>query len=99
MITITDEAELDRIQRERQMRYVVRIPKQRPDNVPADWLLVHNHIRHTARTRVGHNGFRAWFAPPNPTLVQCDCGWAAEFGQHYRVHRPKWDPPIEEFKR
>jgi hypothetical protein len=61
------------------------IPKKRPDLIPRNWVLVHNHIRHTPKTRIGVNGFRAWFAPRSRRLVQCDCGWAAEFGEHYRV--------------
>jgi hypothetical protein len=46
-------------------------------------VLVHNHIRRTARSNT--RGFRAWLQPPAANLVECDCGWRPELGSHYRV--------------
>jgi len=48
-------------------------------------VLVHNHIRHNARTRTGTNGFRAWLEKSSPKFVVCKCGWRPEEGTHYRV--------------
>jgi hypothetical protein len=51
----------------------------------------HNDVRHTARTRSGTNGFRAWPvddpAYPAAIYVACNCGWRPELGTHYRVDR------------
>jgi hypothetical protein len=54
---------------------------------PEGMILVHNHIRHGARTRSGTNGFRFWNAAPAPKYVFCDCGWRVDLGVHYRVRR------------
>jgi hypothetical protein len=54
---------------------------------PKGFILFHNHVRHTARTRQGTNGFRAWFSPASDKYVVCDCGWRRELGKHYRVVR------------
>jgi hypothetical protein len=71
-------------------RYFSRVPKV----VPAGRIVVHNHIRHTADTPPGANGFRAWTTPePNLTrdyaVVPCGCDWATHLGTHYRVKRGK----------
>ena len=67
------------------MSYVARIPRQlRPGKV-----LVHNHVRPAGfgpRTPVGTEGFRAWFADPDPEALRaCRCGWAPHLPRHYRV--------------
>jgi len=55
-----------------------------PRAVPRDGrVLVHNHIRHTTKTRCGARGFRAWTQPLAATLVKCSCGWSGL--PHYRV--------------
>jgi hypothetical protein len=59
--------------------YLTRLPKV----LPADRVLVHNHVRPTRR--LGSRGFRAWLSPPSERLTVCRCGWAAELGQHFRV--------------
>ena len=59
-----------------------------PDTVPADRLVVHNHVRPQAR--LGLNGFRAWLYGPDPDpkrVKVCDCGWAPQLPEHYRVAR------------
>jgi hypothetical protein len=57
---------------------------QLPAAVPKGKVLVHNTVRPTRR--LGSRGFRAWLEPPHwPRLELCDCGWAGELGQHYRV--------------
>jgi hypothetical protein len=53
-----------------------------PEVVPAHLVLVHNRVRPTRR--FGARGFRAWLQSSDDSLVPCDCGWAAELGQHYR---------------
>src|SRR4051794_2076385 len=65
----------------RLMTYLDRIPQA----VPADQILVHNHVR-PAR-RLGTNGFRAWLAPRDQAAhyTPCACDWAGELGQHFRV--------------
>jgi hypothetical protein len=54
---------------------------------PAGFVLVHNQIRHSAWTREGTNGFRAWFSPASDNYLVCDCGWRPELGKHHRVIR------------
>ena len=59
-----------------------------PESVPEDRILVHNHVRR--QPRLGQNGFRAWLHGPEPDLDRhevCDCGWAPQFAEHYRVIR------------
>ena len=58
-----------------------------PDSIPANKVLVHNSVRPTRR--LGARGFRAWLSPKDREgLKLCDCGWAPELGQHFRVLRP-----------
>jgi hypothetical protein len=61
------------------LMYIDSVPK----HVPPGTILVHNHIRHSARTPIGLNGFRAWLAYPSPRYVRCRCKWTAT--KHYRV--------------
>ena len=58
-----------------------------PGEVPADLVVVHNSVR-PAR-RLGTRGFRAWLADRSSMdrLEVCDCDWAPELGEHYRVRR------------
>jgi len=69
------------------VRYVSRIPKQ----VPADQVIVHNHVRWPGPgTPLGLNGFRAWLQLLEENPVEaCHCGWAPELPEHYRVVRPR----------
>jgi hypothetical protein len=54
--------------------------------VPAGKVVVHNHVQ-PARV-LGTRGFRAWLsAPDDPDIERCDCEWAPELGEHYRVAR------------
>jgi hypothetical protein len=61
--------------------YLRKIPKA----VPSGFALVHNSVR-PLRT-LGLNGFRAWLEKPCPNdrIEICDCAWAPELGEHYRV--------------
>jgi hypothetical protein len=65
--------------------YLFKIPKSIPDG---RWL-VHNQVTGgiTPHRRSGVNGFRFWLAESSERLERCDCGWAPELGQHYRVRR------------
>jgi hypothetical protein len=57
-----------------------------PAVIPTNRVLVHNNVRPTRR--LGSRGFRAWLSPAGyQHLVACDCDWAPELGQHYRVER------------
>jgi hypothetical protein len=56
---------------------------------PAGYVLMHNHVHHTPRTRMGTNGFRAWWVPADdPSLVVCECGWRPDLGVHFKVRMP-----------
>jgi hypothetical protein len=70
--------------------------EQWPKEVPAGYLLVHNHIMPTRH--IGSRGFRAWLTPVDPArrrfrLALCGCNLAADPGlprlhqldPHYRV--------------
>ena len=67
------------------MQYLDRLPAA----IPAGRVLVHNQARPTRL--LGSSGFRAWLQAPDPDrLYACQCGWASELGQHYRVKaRPR----------
>jgi hypothetical protein len=54
-----------------------------PTKVATGYVLVHNHVRHTTRTRCASNGFRAWHQKPSDKLEPCECGWSGL--PHYRV--------------
>jgi len=63
------------------MRYLFSLP----ESVPSGWVLVHNNVYPVAR-KVGERGSRSWLYPPDlEKLEVCDCGWAPELGEHYRV--------------
>lgn len=66
-------------------RYLQKLPA----SIPADQLLVHNHV--TPTRRLGSRGFRAWLSPreDRPRLAVCNCGWAPELGRHFRVRRAR----------
>ena len=80
----------------RTVRYLTGIPHKA---LPAGHVVVHNHVR-PAR-RLGARGFRAWVAAPDDDeriaryardedgyeVERCDCGWAPELPEHYRVKR------------
>ena len=59
--------------------YLKSLPKQ----IPAGKLLVHNQVK--PAKRLGTGGFRAWLAETDLGIELCNCGWAAELGNHYRV--------------
>jgi hypothetical protein len=64
----------------RGLRYLALLPKTVPDG---EWL-VHNNVRPTSR--LGSRGFRAWLADPDDSRWKlCDCDWAPELGDHYRL--------------
>jgi len=66
------------------VEYLLTLPK--PGEIPAGRVVVHNHVRPTRK--LGSRGFRAFLAAADdPLLESCDCGWAAELGDHYRVRR------------
>jgi hypothetical protein len=63
--------------------------KKLPDEIPEGKILVHNSVR--PQKTLGRNGFRAWLDELSlfvtPAYTKCDCGWAAELGDHYIVNR------------
>ena len=63
------------------IEYLSRIP----ENAPVGKIVVHSHVRPTRR--LGSRGFRAWLDEPSSKYETCSCGWAPEFGIHYRVDR------------
>jgi hypothetical protein len=73
------------LEREHGMEYLDRLPTL----IPPGKALVHNSVRPTRR--LGANGFRAWLVDVdddrNARRVVCDCGFAPELGQHYRMVR------------
>jgi hypothetical protein len=57
-----------------------------PSAIPTGRVLVHNFVRPTRR--LGSRGFRAWLdSADRADLVRCECGWAPELGEHFRVGR------------
>ena len=66
-----------------EMRYVSGIPKQ----MPTGRVVVHNQVRPQGfpNIKLGFNGFRAWTQLLDERLVVCDCGWAPQLEEHYRV--------------
>src|SRR5262245_53643778 len=59
-----------------------------PTGVPTGYMLVHNHIKHSRKTKQGVNGFRAWMQLSSrkpERLESCDCGWSGL--PHYRIKR------------
>lgn len=70
----------------RTMEYLTTLPRVAPG---ASWrpphrILVHNNVRPTRE--LGARGFRAWLtSPDDDRYVICDCKWASELGDHYRV--------------
>jgi hypothetical protein len=78
-------------------RYVAKLPSV----IPADMVLVHNHVRPEGFPDIplDFNGFRAWLQSgsiDDPPLVACTCGWAPKLGQHFRVNRDKLDEKMDE---
>lgn len=67
--------------RGRPTNYLKRVPAK--EEVPEGLVVVHNSVRGTRR--LGSRGFRAWLAPLEGRLEECDCDWAPELGIHYRV--------------
>jgi hypothetical protein len=69
------------------IEYFTRVP----DKAPPGRVIVHNHVMHNKRTRIGVNGFRAWTEPPGKARRElCDCGWRGL--PHYRViHVLDWN--------
>jgi hypothetical protein len=69
-----------------ELRYLSALPK----SVPAGRIVVHNQVRPPGfpNIRLGFDGFRAWTEPEDaPERVRCDCGWAPQLPEHYRVER------------
>jgi hypothetical protein len=66
------------------IHYLATLPK--PGEIPTGKVLVHNHVKPASR-RMGNRGSRSWLQAPDasPTVEPCDCGFAPELGQHYRV--------------
>lgn len=61
-----------------------------PRTIPAGRVLVHNNVRPTRK--LGSRGFRAWLALPDTSrLTRCECEWAPELGQHFRVNQLEGD--------
>jgi hypothetical protein len=66
---------------EQAMNYLPWIPR----TVPPGQVLVHNHIRPARRQAT--RGFRYWLQPLDEHVEPCECGWAPELPEHYRVKR------------
>ena len=62
------------------VKYLSRVPAE----VPAGWVVVHNDVQPTRR--LSSRGFRAWLTGPSDRLSVCECDWAPELGEHYRVN-------------
>jgi hypothetical protein len=59
--------------------------EEMPTVVPAGKILVHNNV--VPAKRIGSRGFRIWYVVPDSAkYVVCDCGWAPELGEHYRIN-------------
>lgn len=62
-----------------------------PEAVPSDRVIVHNNvvIGITPTRKLGTQGFRAWLVPIElrPLLEVCECGWAPQLGDHFRIKR------------
>ena len=58
-------------------------PDALPSEVPAGRVLVHNNVRPARRQAT--RGFRFWLDDPDPRWEVCQCGWAHELPEHYRV--------------
>jgi len=64
--------------------YEVRYCRDVPRELSAGRVLVHNGVRPVAR-RCGRRGSRFWTQIESSNLERCDCGWAPELAEHYRV--------------
>jgi len=59
--------------------------EEMPTVIPAGKFLIHNNV--VPAKRIGSRGFRIWYVSPDSTkYVVCDCGWAPELGDHYRIN-------------
>jgi hypothetical protein len=61
--------------------------KHIPATVPPGSVVVHNNVK-PAR-QLGSRGFRTWLASSREGLVICECGWAPQLPEHYRVVQGK----------
>jgi hypothetical protein len=73
------------------MEYLADVPMRPPED---GRVIVHNRVEPLnfyPMWKPGRDGFRAWLSDrgwtssEGRTLIQCDCGWAAQAGDHYRV--------------
>jgi hypothetical protein len=60
-------------------QYLEKLPRTAPEGR----IIVHNFVRPTRH--LGMRGFRAWTDEPSERYELCNCGWASELGNHYRV--------------
>jgi hypothetical protein len=73
-----------------EQEYGLKFLRTPQDPIMPGWVVVHNTVRRTARTRSGTRGFRAWQEPlDSRKLEKCDCGWMPELGTHYRIRSIK----------
>ena len=74
-----------RLQRQQMPPNDIDYLEEMPTVVPAGKILVHNNV--VPAKRIGSRGFRIWYASPDSAkYVVCDCGWASELGEHYRIN-------------
>ncbi len=75
------------------INYLERTPAD-DSEIPSGHVLVHNPVKRplfyldmdaNPTRRLGSRGFRAWTQTLTDRMVPCDCGWAQEVQQHYRV--------------
>ena len=52
---------------------------------PPGWVLAHNCVRRTVKTKHGENGFRRFWVPPAEKWKVCRCGWRPDLGVHHAI--------------
>jgi hypothetical protein len=74
-----------RLQQRLMPRNEIEYLEEMPTVVPAGKIVVHNNV--VPAKRIGSRGFRIWYvAADSSKYVACDCGWAPELGEHFRIN-------------
>jgi hypothetical protein len=83
---VTTAADVERVWKQRGMRYLIDVSDIPREPLPNGQVLVHSHIR--PHKKVGGRGFRAWTQTLNDRLEVCPCDWAGvdlHGLKHYRM--------------